>query len=531
MLKTLVKKQLQEICAMYLTRKGRNGKKRSAKGTLILLIVLAVYLAGTFGFMFFGLAAALFEAEMGWMYYLILSGAAVMFGTLGSVFSTYTTLYLAKDNDLLLSMPIPVRNVILSRLLGVYVMGLIYSGLISLPGVIAGFVAGGVRVPAVFGGLALILLISLIVLALSCLLGWVVAKLSLRLKNKSWLTALIAVLFLGLYYFVYFRVMNHVSELVASMILFGDEIKASARPLWLFGQIGEGSWLGMLIWTTAVLFLLALVWVVLKRSFLSIATTASAERKTVRRAQEARRSSVSAALLRKEWLRFTNSSTYMLNCGLGLILMLGLGVWLLIKGRDLAALLSGVFGRVYGFLPVVGCGICCVLAGMVDITAPSVSLEGRSLWQLQSLPVDPWKILRAKLELHLLLAAVPVLFCAVSVLLALSDATLAQKLLILAVTALAATFFALLGLCLGLKMPSLDWTNEIIPIKQSMPVLLTILSGMGLGVAVVVPYLLLGQVLNATGWLGVISVLLLAADAALFLWLRRSGVRRFETLN
>lgn len=530
MLKALLKKQLEEVFSQSFMRRGRNGKKRSSKGILILLIILAVYLAGTVGVMFFGLAIALFEAEVGWMYYLILSGAAVMFGTLGSVFSTYTTLYLAKDNDLLLSMPIPVRDVILSRLLGVYIMGLIYSGLISLPGVIAGFVAGGIRVPAVFGGLVLILLISLIVLALSCLLGWVVAKLSLRLKNKSWLTALIGVAFLGLYYFVYFRFMNHVSEIVSSMILFGDKLKTSARPLWLFGQIGEGNWLGMLVWTAAILALLALVWVVLKRSFLSIAT-ASAGRKTVRRREETRSSSVSAALLRKEWLRFTSSSTYMLNCGLGLVMMLGLGVWLLIKGRDLAVLVSGVFGAAANVLPVIGCGLCCVLAGMVDISAPSVSLEGRTLWQLQSLPIEPWKILRAKLELHLLLVAFPVLFCAVGVVTAIPDATLAQKLLILAVTVLAAAFFALVGLCLGLKMPNLDWTNEIIPIKQSMPVLFTILSGMGLGVVLIVPYLLIGRLIGATGWLGVFALLLLAGDAALFLWLRRCGARRFAELN
>ena len=530
MLKALIKKQLQEVYAQSFNRRGRNGKKRSAKGTLILLILVAVYLAGTIGFSFYMLAAALFEAEMGWMYYLILSGAAVTFGTLGSVFSTYTTLYLAKDNDLLLSMPIPIRDVILSRLLSVYVMGLIYSGLISLPGVIAGFVAGGVRVPAVFGGLVLILLISLIVLALSCLLGWVVAKLSLRLKNKSWLTALIGVAFIALYYVAYFRIMNHASELVASMILFGDELKASAQPLWLFGRIGEGSWLGMLVWTAAVLLLLALVWVVMKRSFLSIAT-ASVDRKTTHRREESRRSSVSAALLRKEWLRFTSSSAYMLNCGLGLVMLLGLGVWLLIKGRELAVLLSGVFGAYSGVLPVIGCGLCCLLAGMVDITAPSVSLEGRTIWQLQSLPIEPWKILRAKLELHLLLAAFPVLFCAVSVLLALPDATLAQKLLILATTVLAAAFFALLGLCLGLKMPNLDWTSEIVPIKQGMPVLFTILSGLGLGGVLIGAYLLIGRLLGATGWLGVFSLLLLAADAALFLWLRRFGARRFAELN
>ena len=38
-------------------------------------------------------------------------------GAFGSVFNTYSSLYLAKDNDLLLSLPIPLRVIISSRLL------------------------------------------------------------------------------------------------------------------------------------------------------------------------------------------------------------------------------------------------------------------------------------------------------------------------------------------------------------------------------------------------------------------------------
>ena len=53
---------------------------------------------------------------------------AVLLGAFGSVFNTYSSLYLSKDNDLLLSMPIPVRSIMASRLLGVYLMGLMYSG-------------------------------------------------------------------------------------------------------------------------------------------------------------------------------------------------------------------------------------------------------------------------------------------------------------------------------------------------------------------------------------------------------------------
>ena len=54
---------------------------------------------------------------MGWLYFTLMGLVAIFLGAFGSVFNTYSSLYLAKDNDLLLSLPIPVRVIIASRLL------------------------------------------------------------------------------------------------------------------------------------------------------------------------------------------------------------------------------------------------------------------------------------------------------------------------------------------------------------------------------------------------------------------------------
>ena len=43
--------------------------------------------------------------------------AAVLLGAFGSVFNTYAGLYLPKDNDLLLSMPIPVSVLVAAKIL------------------------------------------------------------------------------------------------------------------------------------------------------------------------------------------------------------------------------------------------------------------------------------------------------------------------------------------------------------------------------------------------------------------------------
>ncbi len=534
MLKTLVKKELQQIWFQGFLRGGkigRNGKRRSSKGMIAVWAFLIVYLVGFFAFAAWMAGKQLLSLpDLDWLYYMLLGGGAILFGALGSVFTTYASLYLAKDNDLLLSLPIPVKHVIFSRLLGVYLMGLFYSGSIAVPAVVVGLIQCGFSFSRLIGGLVWVLLISLIVLCLSTLLGWVVARISVKLKNKSFVIVLLSLFFLGLYYVVYFRMMNRLPDLIAGVIQFGENIRGTANPLYLFGRTGTGDWLAMLLCLAAVGLLLALIWLLLKKSFLSIATASAGGKKAVYREKAARQGSVGAALLRKEWMRFSSSSAYMLNCGLGVVFLVGLGVFLLIKGKEYLGVITEVFPPLAELLPVLLCAACCLMASMVNLTAPSVSLEGRSIWQLQSLPVTGWQVLRAKLQLHLAVATLPTLFCT-GVVVLLIQATLAQKLLILAVTLLFMLSFALLGLALGVKMANLNWSNENQPIKQSASVSITMFAAMGLAVAIGGLYVWFGHNMGPTAWLSVCALVLLAVSAALLLWLRNSGARRFQELG
>ena len=60
-------------------------------------------------------------------------------GVIGSVFNTYASLYQAKDNDLLMSLPIPALYILLIRVAGVYIVGLFYQLLVMIPTAIVYF--------------------------------------------------------------------------------------------------------------------------------------------------------------------------------------------------------------------------------------------------------------------------------------------------------------------------------------------------------------------------------------------------------
>ena len=127
----------------------------------------------------------LIKAGAGWLYMLIMAAESVALGTFGSVFNTYASLYKAKDNDLLLSMPVPAGYLLLVRLTGVYFMSVLYSMVVYIPGLIVYFSTAQRTPSVIICGVLFGILLTLIVLILSCLLGWGVARISSKLKNKS----------------------------------------------------------------------------------------------------------------------------------------------------------------------------------------------------------------------------------------------------------------------------------------------------------------------------------------------------------
>ena len=182
MTKILLRKQLAEIFRTYLYDAKKN--KARSKGTVIAYFVLfALLMVGLLGGMFTFLAFTLrstIVSGYGWFYYLIFALAAVCIGAFGSVFNMFSGLYLSRDNDLLLSMPIPVHSIMASRLLTVFLMGLMYSGVVSIPAAIVYLAAAGFSVNGFLGAVLFVALIAVFVLVLSCLLGYGVARLSLK---------------------------------------------------------------------------------------------------------------------------------------------------------------------------------------------------------------------------------------------------------------------------------------------------------------------------------------------------------------
>ena len=530
MVKILLKKQLTEIFRSYFydAKKNKARSKAAITGYIVLFVILMVgILGGMFTFLSVSLCGALTAVGFDWLYFAIMSLLAILLGAFGSVFNTYSGLYLAKDNDLLLSMPIPVGTIMISRLLGVYLMGLMYSGVVIIPAAAVYLIIASHSLPAVIGCVLLVLLISVFVLTVSSALGWVVAKISLKLKNKSFITVIVSLFFIGAYYFFYFKAQDIISDLIANAAKYGDKIKGSAYPVYIFGRVGTGDFAAMLIVTAVVLLLFALMWALISRSFLKIATATGKTAKKKYRETKAQKRSVQSALLHREFTRFISSPNYMLNCGLGILLLPILGIALLIKGNTLMLVMNELFGKNSGSTVILLFTAVCAIASMNDMAAPSISLEGKSLWLVQSLPLKPIDVLKAKLNMQLILTGVPVIFCMLCAAFMLTPLQFASAFVAVLTFVL---FLSLFDLFIGLKMPNLNWTSEITPIKQSGGVMIAMFGGFIYTVIYCALFFMVGHKIGAVPFLLAVAAINLILSVLIYSWLKKKGSAVFSAL-
>ena len=534
MLKALLIKQLRELGTAYVQDKKTGGKR--SKGQIILLCVVYLFALCSLGFVFFNMAAQLcgplVAAGMGWLYYAIMAMLGLFFGIFGSVFNAYSGMYRAKDNDLLLSMPIPPSYVLLSRIMGIVLMSLLFEGVVMIPTLIARCIAAPAGPAVIICDVLLILLIALLATVLSCLLGWVVALIATRLKSKNILTVFFSLAFFALYYYFFARSYTLLESLLQNSEAVGNTVRRGLYPFYQMGMAGEGNILSLLIVAAGILVLFLLTWYILSRSFHKIVTIRQNTKKAVYKEQPVKAAGVKSALRRRELKRFLSSSTYMLNCGLGTVFMLLVAGFVLVRMGWLRQVIDGFtaqFPTVGTLMPLFIAAIVCLMTCLNIITAPSVSLEGSSIWQIQSLPVRAAEVLRAKLEVHWLLTLPPALLAAAALCFVLRI-PLAEALPICVTVALFVMLLAAAGLALNLRMPNLHWTEESVAVKQGLPVIITIFGGGGFVLVLAAIYFLLHKLLTPSQYLLVCIVLLALGVRLLHRWLGKKGSVIFADL-
>lgn len=528
MFKALLKKQFMELGA-FLTNDRKTGSRRSAKATVgftlffgcVLLLMLF-----SFGMMAWPLAQAMVPVGQGWLYFLSMGLMALLMAVIMGAFAGYSGLFAAKDNELLLAMPIPPWMILAVRLLTLLTTNFGCVLLAWVPTVFVYTLYAEKPLGAVLSALPMAVFLAGISAVLSAILGWLVAEVGSHVRYKNVVTVVLSLVFMGGYFAGVQKIQSTLQSLLRGLSNDADA-RAKAGLLYHLGCAAEGDVLALLGLGVVVLAAMAAFCGVFGRQYLRLMTTRRGAKKAVYHAKITQRTGLRKALLRRELFHLASSPAYLLNCALGSVMLVVVGGVMLVKSEKIYAQASELLPA--DLLPLLVCAMVCVGLATNSLAAPSVSLEGKSLWLIQSLPVTAWQALRAKLDLHLLLTAVPAMFCALCGSLAFR-LNLGEMLLVFIVVLLFSCFTALFDLMAGLLWPKLHWTSETAVVKQSLFSVVAIFGGWTAGLLLSVGGFLMMAFLPATAALLVCSVILAVIDALLLKWVKEDGCRRFERL-
>ena len=167
---------------------------------------------------------------------------------------------------------------------------------------------------------------------------------------------------------------------------------------------------------------------------------------------------------------------------------------------------------------------------MTSITNSLISLEGKNINILKSLPISTKKILMSKIYACLVLTT-PVLLIGNIILFIRFKISIIESILLLILSILIPLVSHFIGLIINLKYPKLDFENSAEVIKQSTSSFLSVVIGMILAVINIYIIFKIINIISSTLILLIFIIIYLIIDITLYLYLTNISIKEFNDLS
>lgn len=439
-----------------------------------------------------------------------------------TVFKVKGTIFGFRDYDMVMSLPVSTGVIVASRLFILYIFNFLLVIIMMVPMMIAYGILAQPGILFYIIGVASMLMIPLVPIVIASVLGTVIAYIASKFRRTNILSILLSAGLLVGIVAVSFVFNGSGQELVNIGKALTDKVY-SAYPLaqmYVDAVVGYDlmSFLSFVaISLLAFLLYSYVVKLIFKRINTRIMTGGyHADYKM----GELKTASPLKALYIKELKRYFSSTLYMLNSGIGIVMLTVGAVASLFVDPAKALGSPEAAAQLLNYVPI-------YLFFCIIMTCPSmasISLEGRNLWILKSIPVTPGTVFLSKAAVNLTILAPAILD---TVILGIGlKLGVGKTFLILINVAVCSVFISLYGLFINIMFPNFTWTSEIVVIKQSVACMITIFSGMAF-VALQIPLMMLLQ--SFTLAYLVYFLLMVVLDVGLYLLIMRYGSKRFHS--
>ena len=528
-LKILLRVELKHILHSLNPKaaKGSTGKGKAAAFYAIILFSFAMMIF--YAFVYSAIMADAFT-QIDALYLLpgLMMTASCLMMLFTTVYKVKGTVFGFKDYDLLMSLPVKTSTVVISRMTVLYTINFLFCLFLMLP---AGAVYAARALPGPGFYIAFLLtfpFIPLVPIAAASVLGTVIHLAAARFKHKNIANLIITMsFFMGIMFFSFNTTtfINNAADIGMTVM------KAVNRyyPLALMytNAVCKNDYAALAFFISISVVVFSLFAFMVSRRFKTLNTLIAANRTASDyRIKPLNVSSPARALYKRELKRYFSSANYVLNTGVGLILFTMASVALVFMGSEKLGAVLGIPGMTE-IIVKAGPVAVSVFVVLSCTTACSISLEGKHLWIIKSIPVSVKSVFlsKAAVNLTLVLPAVFVNTCAVAYVFRFDAG---QTALMFLVPAVYAVFISLAGLAVNLQYPNFDWATEITVIKQSAAVLLTLVIGL-LSVAAPLVVIFTVKTLDARLVTYITLLILIIADISLCRYLLTKGVKTFNS--
>lgn len=452
--------------------------KKKNNERLSLIFTILVGLVGILIFFLFGLYMYFYGkmfVESGKSDGVLLLG--VFFGSLiiaiSSVSKTYSYLFSSKDFDLLMSLPIDTKTIFMSKVINLLIINYVMFSYFYLPAIIVYSMFEVTNFLYWFLAILSFFIIPLPIVSIFGFLSCQLGKIKLNEKIKRMLTILLSILLVVVIMIV---TMNLNSETGDENIFFNDMYN-SLKKLYYFGYIivlgikGSVNWFLFFVVLSLILFICFFIYA--NKNYLIINSNEKDKNiKNKKNAKEEQILSPRLALIKKEIRSYFGNPIYVVNTLIGPILSIIFIFFLYSQSKAEYLKVGEKLIEMRMILPPLSLFLIVFSVSITSTTSSSISLEGKNMWILKSLPVREKDIFNAKIFVNLLIT-IPFIIVDNIIINFKIDLSFIESVFMFLIPISIVDLVSNIGLYINLRFPKLDYSQPAQVVKQSLSVLVT----------------------------------------------------------
>ena len=516
-------------------------KKDSNKSNTKLMLVIAFFFMfsiWTYANMFFEKMAPLHLQEIVLSIFVFLVSILVI-GE--GIYKTGPLLFNCKDDQLLLSLPIKKSTVFFIRVFKFYVFELIFNALFIIPLVIAYTRwADSISYTFYITSIIMLLVLPIIPIVISCIIGTITTSLSSRFKYKNLAQIITTTIVLLFVFYLSVNLDGFFNYLTKHATSLNDLIIKIYYPAGIYAKLATNfNITDLLVFILINIFIFVVAIFILSKFYFRINSRikkVTTTKKTNISELTIKKNSITKSLIKKEFSTFFNTPVFIINAGFGLVLYVAAAIGVSLKYNDIIPVLSdpNKFNIpkcvINNNIPLIIFMLIAMGGLMTSITSSVISLEGRNINIMKSLPIKVKKILMSKVYSSLIITTPPFLIGNIILFIRFKPSII-QMILLLILSIIIPLLSHFIGLIMNLKYPKLDWENTAEVVKQSTSSFISVMIGiMLLVINTIVITKIVGKI-DVTIILFILTGFYIIVDSILYIYLIKTGEKEFNKLS